>query len=228
MPDSYKKGLIFTLLHRAFVLCCDWNKFHAEVTFLKDIFRKNAFPGFFTDRCVKVFLDKIFVARKVVLIVPKKELKICLPFFGKQSLNLRTKLSKLISKNFPFCKLQVIFSSNNRLRSFFNFKDKVPISVRSHILYRYTCDGCNAIYLGKTRHHYGVRVFEHLGISLLTHKKYTYNPRNSNNSAILNHINCNSMCIGKEEIKIIASSHTDFTLCIRNHYLHIKINLSLT
>ena len=23
MPDSYKKGLIFTLLHRAFVLCCD-------------------------------------------------------------------------------------------------------------------------------------------------------------------------------------------------------------
>ena len=67
MPDSYKKGLIFTLLHRAFVLCCDWNKFHAEVTFLKDIFRKNAFPGFFTGRCVKVFLDKIFVARKVVI-----------------------------------------------------------------------------------------------------------------------------------------------------------------
>ena len=23
MPDSYKKGLIFTLLHSAFVLCCD-------------------------------------------------------------------------------------------------------------------------------------------------------------------------------------------------------------
>ena len=134
IPDSYKKGLIFTLLHRAFVLCCDWNKFHAEVTFLKDIFRKNAFPGFFTDRCVKVFLDKIFVARKVVSTVPKKELKICLPFFGKQSLNLRTKLSKFISKNFPFCKLLVIFNSNNRLSSFFNFKDKMPISVRSRIL----------------------------------------------------------------------------------------------
>ena len=23
MPDTYKKGLIYTLLHRAFVLCCD-------------------------------------------------------------------------------------------------------------------------------------------------------------------------------------------------------------
>ena len=29
MPDSYKKGLIYTLLHRAFVLCCDWSKFHS-------------------------------------------------------------------------------------------------------------------------------------------------------------------------------------------------------
>ena len=96
----------------------------------------------------------------------------------------------------------------------------MPISVRSHILYRYTCDGRNAIYLGKTRRHYGVCVFEHLGISLLTHKKYTYNPRNSNNSEILNHINCNSMCIGKEEnFKIIGSSHTDFTLCIKESLL---------
>ena len=141
MPDSYKKGLLFTLLHRAFVLCCDWNKFHAEVTFLKDIFRKNAFPGFFTDRCIKVFLDNIFVARKVVLTVPKNS-NLFTFFWGKQSLNLRTKLSKFISKNFPS------FNSNNRLRNFFNFKDKMPISVRYHILYRYTCDGYNAIYLG--------------------------------------------------------------------------------
>ena len=93
------------------------------------------------------------------------------------------------------------------------------------------CAGCNAIYSGKTRCHYGVRVFEYLGISLLTHKRCTYNPRNSNNSAILNHINCNSMCIGKEEnFKIIGSSHTDFTLCIKESLLihkdKPKLNIS--
>ena len=86
MPDSYKKGLIFTLLHRAFVLCCDWNQLHAEVTFLKDIFRKNAFPGFFTDRCIKVFLDKISVARKVVLTVLKKNSKFVYLFLGNSHL----------------------------------------------------------------------------------------------------------------------------------------------
>ena len=220
MPDSYKKGLIFTLLHRAFVLCCDWNKFHEEVTFLKEIFRKNAFPEFLTERCVKVFLDKIFVPKKKLITVPKKELRISLPFLGKQSLQVRKSLTKFIGKNFPFCKLQVTFNSNNRLRNFLNFKDKLPISVRSHVLYRYTCDGCNAVYLGKTRRHYGVRVFEHLGISLLTHKKYTYNPSNVNNSAILNHINVNNICKGKESnFKIIGSCKTDLTLSLKESLL---------
>ena len=64
MPDSYKMGLIYTLLHRAFMICSDWNKFHIEVTFLKHIFRKNSFPIFFTDRCIKVFLDKNFYHEK--------------------------------------------------------------------------------------------------------------------------------------------------------------------
>ena len=219
MPDSYKKGLIFTLLHRAFVLCCSWNKFHMEVEFLKDIFRKNLFPEHFTDRCIKSFLDKIFILKDVVTTVPKKELRICLPFLGKQSLELRTKLCKFVSTHYPQCKLQVIFNSNNRLRNFFNFKDKIPYSVRSHILYRYTCDCCKAIYIGKSRRHYGVRVFEHLGISLATGVKYTFNPNNNNNTAILNHVNRTS-CIGKEEnFRIIGSAKTDKLLCIKETLL---------
>ena len=231
MPETYKKGLIYTLLHRAFVLCCNWNKFHLEVLFLKDIFRKNSFPHFFTDRCVKYFLDKVFTVKKVIATVPKKKVRICLPFLGKQSFEIRTKLCKFMSKNFPQCQLEVIFNSGNRLRNSFSFKDKIPLNVRSHILYRYTCDGCNSIYLGKTRRHYMVRIFEHLGISLATGKKFTFNPLNKNNSAILSHINCKTKCIGKEEnFKIIGSARTDPLLCIKEtliiHKNKPKINTS--
>ena len=219
MPDSYKKGLIYTLLHRAFVLCCSWEKFHAEVCFLKKTFQKNTFPEFFIDRCVKAFLDKIFIVKKVIITVPKKELRICLPFLGKQSFDIKTKLSKFVSKNFPQCKLQIIFNSNSRIRNFFTFKDKIPLSVRSHILYRYTCDGCNAVYIGKTRRHYLVRVFEHLGKSLLTHKKYTYNPLNINNTAILNHINCKKCAGNQNNFKIIGSAKNDYLLCLKETLL---------
>ena len=198
--------------------------------FLKKTFQKNSFPDFFIDRCVKYFLDKIFTGKKVLIVVPKKELRICLPFLGRESFEIKTKLCKFVSKNFPQCKWQVIFNSNNRLINFFSFKDKIPLSVRSHLLYRYTCDGCNAVYIGKTRRHFLVRVFEHLGTSLRTHKKFTYNANCINNSAVLNHIN-QQQCVGKQDnFKIIGSAKNDFHLCIKEtlliHKDRSKLNTS--
>ena len=161
----------------------------------------------------------MFVAKMAYFTVPRKELSVCLPFLGKQSLELKNKLSRFASKYFPTCRIKVIFKCDKRLKSFLRFKDRVPLNVRSHLLYRYTCDGCNAIYIGKTRRHYLVRVFEHLGISIRTHKKFTYNPQNGNNSAILNHVNCKK-CVGKEEnFQIIGSASNDYHLCLKESLL---------
>ena len=219
MPRSYKAGLLYTLLHRAFILCSTWESFHEEVCTLRHTFLKNAYPGFFIDKCIKLFLEKIFVAKQVFLTVPQKELRICLPYLGKQSLELKSKMQKFVHKYFPQCKIQVIFKCNNRFQSFLGFKDKVPNNLRSHLLYKYTCNSCKAIYIGKTRRHYLVRVFEHLGISLRTHKKFTYNPNNKCNSAILNHVNCKK-CVGDvQNFKIIGSATNDFQLKIKESLL---------
>ena len=166
-----------------------------------------------------IFLDKVFIPKEYYPTVPKRELSICLPFLGKHSLELKSKITRFADKYFPTCRIKVIFKCNNRLKNFLVFKDKIPLNVRSHLLYRYTCDGCNAIYIGKTRRHYLVRVFEHLGISLRTHKKFTYNPNNGNNSAILNHVNGHS-CTGKEQnFKIIGSASNDYHLCLKESLL---------
>ena len=142
-----------------------------------------------------------------------------MPFLGKQSLELKSKMQKFVYKYFPQCKIQVIFKCNNRFQSFLGFKDKIPNNLRSHILYRYTCNSCKAICIGKTRRHYLVRVFEHLGISLKTHKKYTYNPNNKCNSAILKHVNCQK-CVGDvQNFKIIGSATNDFQLKIKESLL---------
>ena len=46
-----------------------------------------------------------------------------------------------------------------------------------------------------------------------------YNPQNSNNTAILNHINCKK-CLGNQEnFKIIGSAKNDFLLCIKETLL---------
>ena len=41
IPNLYKYVLIFTLLHRAFKLCSNFDLFHQEIENLKTIFRKN-------------------------------------------------------------------------------------------------------------------------------------------------------------------------------------------
>ena len=49
--------------------------------------------------------------------VPKKELVITLPYLGKMSKIVKTRLTKTMNKDIKFCKLRVIFQTNNRLRN---------------------------------------------------------------------------------------------------------------
>ena len=53
----------------------------------------------------------------------------------------------------------------------FTFKDKIHIFLRSGIAYKFKCGGCNAIYYGKTKRHFNVRMCEHFGVSALTRKR---------------------------------------------------------
>ena len=94
MPSFYKVGMICTLSHRVFILCSNWERLREEVCFLWQTFLKNAYPGHFIDKCVQCFLAKIFLAKRVVFTVPKRELKICLPFLGRQSLELKSRMQK--------------------------------------------------------------------------------------------------------------------------------------
>ena len=69
---SYKYNLLFTLLHRAFNFCPNFESFHQEIDKLKTIFENNGYPKSFVDFCMKKYLDKVFIKKKVVLKVSKK------------------------------------------------------------------------------------------------------------------------------------------------------------
>ena len=51
--DPYKISLIFTLLFRTFSVVSDFSKFHTEVSHVKEILRKNAFPIRLVGNCIK-------------------------------------------------------------------------------------------------------------------------------------------------------------------------------
>ena len=92
----------------------------------------------------------------------------------------------------------------------------------------FTCDGCNSIYIGKTKRYFLVRAYEHLGLSYKTGNKLMYNPRNSNNTAVLNHINRSDRCCGTlDSFEIIGGARNDFFLRIKESLLIKKIKPTL-
>ena len=161
IPLSYKSGLISSLLYRAFKLCSNFEIFHQEIIFLKDIFKRNGCPSNFIDKCVKTFLDKIFIEERVFSVAQKKEIVCVLPFIGKKSLQLRSRLVKFTQKNLKFCSLNVIFQSPCKLHALFKFKDSLDKKIRSDLIYRYTCSNCNVTYYGRTYRHFFTRAAEH-------------------------------------------------------------------
>ena len=161
IPLEYKFGLVQTLLNRCFHLSSDFLKFHHETDKLKKILSKNAYPQKFVDKCIQKFLNNVYIQTPKVPSVPKKELIIILPYLGNMSQIVKTKLTKTMSKHMKFCKLSVIFQTNNRLKNYFRFKDFIPETLRSSLTYKFSCGSCTASYIGKTYRHFKVRVSKH-------------------------------------------------------------------
>ena len=116
--------------------------------------------------------------------------------------------------------MDIIWNSTRKIHNFFRFKDRLPKHLCSKVLYRYTCDGCNSFYIRTTTSHFLVREYEHLGLSIRTGKNLKYNPKNANNSAILNHINMSEQCSGKiDNFTLIGSAKNDYFLKIKESLL---------
>ena len=74
VPETYKIGLVTSLLFRCFSLCSDFIKFHHEIDKLKSILYKSSYPLDLVDKCIKEFLDKILAPKPLVSTVPKNGL----------------------------------------------------------------------------------------------------------------------------------------------------------
>ena len=86
IPETYKTGLIESLLFRCFNLCSDFAKFHHEINILKSILYRNNYPRDFVDKCIKKIFRQSINAESCLSTVPKKNLMVVVPYLGKLSL----------------------------------------------------------------------------------------------------------------------------------------------
>ena len=211
----HKRGLIETLLHRSFRLCSSYENFHREIETLKSIFKHNNYPQNFVNQCIKKFLNKLFIKKDLNFMVSKRELTFVLPYLGKLSFDLRTRLRRIIERDLPYCKLKIIFRSKCRLNKLFQFKDPLEKKIRSGIIYRYTCSKCKVTYYGKTFRHFYTGAAEHMGISNLTGKRL----KNVKQSAISDHLLQCNCAINFDDFSILATDCNKFKLLLRESLL---------
>ena len=170
IATEYKSSLITTLLYRSFTIVSDYHKLHEEIVKLKSVLRQNGYPTRFLDKIISKFLDKSFKKRFTITTVPKKTLRLVLLYLGTQSLSLKKKLNKLFKEQLPSGKLEIVFRTAQRMSSSFRFKDVIPRSLLSGVIYEYKCPRCNSRYIGSTYRYWEKRLEEHLHMSALTGK----------------------------------------------------------
>ena len=213
--ESYKTNLIFTLLFRCFTICSDMRSFHLEVEQLQQIFKCNNYPVGLIDQCVKTFLNKIYVSKRILITVSKKDVLIVLPFLGQFSLNLRSRLYNCFNKTLPQCNIKVIFQSKNCLSNLFRFKDSIPKELRSHNVCKFLRSNCNITYYGETERHLNVRFGEHLNLSALTGKRVNNNKISAakDHCLFFNHVG------SLEDFSILTNESNLFQLLIKEALL---------
>ena len=108
--------------------------------------------------------------QKCIVNDDKPTLYFSTPFLGPCSLQLKSRISRLIKQCYPSHKLRIVFSTPKRLTHFFPFKDSIPKLLRSSVVYCYKCPSCNARYYGKTSRNLAIRCREHIGVSKTGYK----------------------------------------------------------
>ena len=152
-------------------MCSHVVKFHHKINILTSILHNDNYPRDRVDGCIKEFLDRALTWKVVVSIVPKKDLLIVLPYFGKLSLQIRTRIN--CKNKLPHCNFRIVFQTNDKFQTnFFIFKDKIPVLLRSGIVHKFKCGGCNATYYDKTKCHFKVRMCNTLKFLLLLGREW--------------------------------------------------------
>ena len=165
IPNSIKQAILSSALYRAYNISSTFKLFDREVSFLRNFFIESGFPKWLIETAISKFLNKQFTRSPCMYNVKKLEKYFVLPFFGKQSMKLRTEIEALLKKFYPFLCPRIVLRNSFSIGSLFRFKDLVPKASRSAVIYKFSCPSCGGTYIGSTYVRLYSRVCQHQGRS---------------------------------------------------------------
>ena len=147
-------GLVRTLVDRVYKINNSWLGFHKDIKDPTLIRRRNLFPVRMVEKVTNRYVSRATIrplaSSQVQQAVSTYYFK--LPYVGSFTREAQKRLRKLVQR----------YCTNIKVGSMFSVKDPVPLDLRSRVVYKFLCAGCNACYIGETSRHLSTRVREHL------------------------------------------------------------------
>ena len=170
----YKSNMIKCLIYRSWSLSSTYLNAHESLNKLTSLLNKNGWSKSFIEKLTHQTLDKILNESNS----NNKNLNNTIhqtisPNTNYNPLESRYILSIPYSEGFKHLKSSIlkslipntmnlkIISQSYKIRDMFSNKSPTPLGLCSDLVYQYTCNGCNATYIGETSRHLCKRIKEH-------------------------------------------------------------------
>ena len=207
-PMSYKIGLVRCLIDRIFKINNTWMGFHLDLEKVFQFLKRNLYPERILNKVSEKYLNSKYVTNTDVSCREATNVTyFMLPYLGRTSIALKSKMKKICDKYKIKLNVKLAFQSF-KLSNMLSTKDK--LSLKSHVVYKFMCAGCNDCYVGYTTRHFSTRINEHLSSDKKSHV-YKH---------LRNRITCLHAC-NESSFSIIDYASTEYKLKIKEA-MHIK------
>ena len=143
-------GLIKTLIDRAYKINNTTRGFHNDIKHLSEILKRNMFPKWLIDKSVKGYLSKVNITGKDASVKHPTAtstsylISVILPILKEEFHPLLISIAKT--------SVLKLFSLHSNL-ALFSSKDFIPDSLKSRVVYQFTCASFGVRYVGRTNRH---------------------------------------------------------------------------
>ena len=160
-PFSYKLSVVKSMIHRIYSICNSENNIQSDLKNFKKIMNRNMFPKQIIGKEIENYLSKTnSVTTNEEKTLEKQISYFKLPYFENISEATIKKLRKIANDLCKKTDIRLSFSTC-KIGSLFSAKDKLKDTLKSFVVYQFTCAGCNASYIGETTRHLTTRIDEH-------------------------------------------------------------------
>ena len=218
-------GLIKTLVDRAYKINNTWLGFHEDINNLTDILKKNLFPAHLIEKIINRYItgtqNNHHPRDSLPTTSPTFYFK--LPYIGHFSAIPQEKIRHFIKRYCKDVDIKLVFSSF-KICNLLGVKDPVLDGLRSRVVFKFVCAGCNACYVDETCRHFSTRVREHLVSDIFRHLKDSPHCRalfSTDNFLVLDHASTGFQLKIKEAIHI---QREQPSLNQQLHHVNLKLS----